>query len=275
MDRPLKQFAGIVERASFDLRNKLDSYNKEREENHSKRISQEGFLSDLWDENEMNESDIKIKMLKEDINDLTKEPRVKNRSLSEAQEQVERLRKEKIQWQELYLNSVPAKRSAEDTNAHPFGDKRSRKEEHRGPERQSSSVEKSDSTHREGSRWDVKPILPCGESLSYRRKSEIVVDLWKEQCRKLNRCIPNKPQSGPNVPYPQGFNHSFNISFVLTAASNFKRVTESMQTWKEKQTSIIQVIRKQSREITYLYMKQHIKKSRTTLRWHSLTGAAP
>ncbi len=67
LDRPLKQFAGIVERASSDLKSKLDAYNKDIGENHSKRIIQERFLSNRWDENEMNESEIKIKMLKEEM----------------------------------------------------------------------------------------------------------------------------------------------------------------------------------------------------------------
>jgi hypothetical protein len=128
LDRPLKQFAGIVERVSSDLKSKLDAYNKDIVENHSKRIIKEKFLSNLWDENEMNESDIKIKMLKEDDDDLTRELRVKSRSLRDAQEQVDRLRKEKSEWRELYLNAAPAKHSAEDTHAHPSGDKRSRKE---------------------------------------------------------------------------------------------------------------------------------------------------
>ncbi len=207
-------------------------------ENHSKRIIQEGaFLSNLWGENEMNESDIKIKMLKEENDDLTRELRVKNRSLQDAQTQVDRLRKEKSEWQELYLSAAPAKRWAEDTHAHPSGDKRSRREERLSPERQSSSGGRSVGNHREGSRLDVKRVLPCGESLSHRRKSEIVIDLWKEQRRKLNRYTPDKPQSGPDAPYPLGFNHTSNISFLLTAASNFKRVTESMTTWNEKTNS--------------------------------------
>jgi hypothetical protein len=77
----------------------------------------------------MNESDIKIKMLKEGNEDLTRELRVKSRSLRDAQEQVDRLRKEKSEWRELYLNAAPVKRSAEGTHAHPSRDKRSRMEE--------------------------------------------------------------------------------------------------------------------------------------------------
>jgi hypothetical protein len=91
---PLKQFAGIVERASTDLKEKLNAYNQYIVENHSKRIVKERFLSNLWDEHEMNESDIKIKMLKEDNDDLTRELRVKSRSLRDAQDQVDRLKKE-------------------------------------------------------------------------------------------------------------------------------------------------------------------------------------
>jgi hypothetical protein len=65
--------------------------------------------------------------------------------------------------------------------------------------------------------------------------SETVVELWKAQCRGLNRYIPDKPHSGLRHPYPQGFNHATNIiSVLLTAASNFKRFTEEMPTWDEK-----------------------------------------
>jgi hypothetical protein len=235
LDKPLKQFVGIVERASTDLKEKLDAYNQEDiTENHSKRIVKEGFLSNLWDENEMNESDIKIKMLKEDNDDLTRELRVKSRSLRDAQDQVDRHRKEKSEWRELYLNAAPAKRSAESIHAHPSGDKRSRKEERHSPERQSSSGGRTVDNHRGGSRWDVKRTLPDGEPLSRRRMSEIMIDLWKQQCRKFNRYFPDKPQSGPEAPYPLGFNHTTSISFLLTAANNFKRVTESMTTWDEK-----------------------------------------
>jgi hypothetical protein len=58
LDRPLKQFAGIVEQASTDLKSKLDSYNREREQNYRQRTTQERFLSELWEESEMNASDI-------------------------------------------------------------------------------------------------------------------------------------------------------------------------------------------------------------------------
>ncbi len=227
LDKPLKQFAGIVERASTDLKEKLDAYNQDIVENHSKRIVKERFLSNLWDKHEMNESDIKIKMLKEDNDELTRELRLKNRSLRDVQDQVDRLRKEKSEWRELYLNAAPSKRSAESTHTHPSGDKRSRREERLSPERQSSSGGRSVDNHRGGSRWDVKRTLPDGELLSRRRMSEIVVDLWKQQCRKFNRYIPDKPQSGPDASYLLGFNHTTNISFLLTAANNLKRVTKA------------------------------------------------
>jgi hypothetical protein len=84
----------------------------------------------------MNESDIKIKMLKEDNDDLANElNRVKNRSLREAQEQVDRFRREKTEWQELYLSGAPVKRAAENNRAHSSRDKRSRMEERLSPER--------------------------------------------------------------------------------------------------------------------------------------------
>jgi hypothetical protein len=163
----------------------------------------------------MNESDIKIKMLKEDNEDLTRELRVKSRSLRDAQEQMDRLRREKTEWQELYLSGAPVKRAAESN--HSSREKRSRMEERLSPERQSSSGGRATSSHREGSRWDMKREQSEVEVPSYRRMSEIVVDLWKQQLRKLNRYIPDKPQSGPGVQYPHGFNHITNISFLLTA----------------------------------------------------------
>jgi hypothetical protein len=64
--------------------------------------------------------------------------------------------------------------------------------------------------------------------------SETVIDLWKSQCRKLRRYIPDKPHSGPKHLYPQGLNHGANISILLTAASNFKRLTEGLTTWEKK-----------------------------------------
>jgi hypothetical protein len=162
LDKPLQQFAGIVERASTDLKEKLDEYNQDITENHSKRTIKEGFLSTLWDESEMNESDIKIKMLKENNDDLTRELRVKSRSLRDAQEQVDRLRKEKSEWRELYLNAAPIKRSAEGTHAHPSRDKRSRMEERLSSKRQSSSGGRVINNQRGGSRWDVKREQPDG-----------------------------------------------------------------------------------------------------------------
>jgi hypothetical protein len=189
LERHLKQFAGIVEKASVDLRNKLDSYNQELEQNHRQRTTQEGFLSDLWEESEMNANDIRIKMLKEDNEDLTKKLNYKHRSLTEAQDQVKKLKKEKNEWQELYLLLAPAKRPAETAGSNLFSDKRRRREKDNDRSRQSSSVEAGIGIHREKSRWYLKPELPCLESLSKRRMSETVVDLRKGQCRKINRYI--------------------------------------------------------------------------------------
>ncbi len=115
LDRPLKQFAGIVDKAHKDLKNKLDSYNQEREQNHRQRTTQEGFLSDLWEESEMNASDSRIKILKEDNEDLIKELKCKNRSLEEANQLVRKLKREKNEWQEMYLQVAPGKRPAEGT----------------------------------------------------------------------------------------------------------------------------------------------------------------
>ncbi len=103
----------IVEKAHKELKNKLDSYNQEREQNHRQRTTQEGFLSDLWEESEMNASDSRIKMLKEDNDDLIKELNYKNRSFEEADQLVRKLKKEKNEWQELYLQVAPGKRPAE------------------------------------------------------------------------------------------------------------------------------------------------------------------
>ena len=57
IDRPLKDLAGIVERATGDLRTKLDDYNKERERDHRQGTEQVGFLSSLWQESEMDSRD--------------------------------------------------------------------------------------------------------------------------------------------------------------------------------------------------------------------------
>ncbi len=70
--------------------------------------------------------------------------------------------------------------------------------------------------------------------VSKRKMSENVIEIWKAQCRKLKRYILDKPHSGPKHPYPQGFNHATNISILLEAASNFKRLTEELTTWEEK-----------------------------------------
>ncbi len=153
------------------------------------------------------------------------------RSLRESQEQIERLKREKNEWQELYLKTLPAKRASDDPV--PHGDKQSKTEGGYGSEHRSSSVETRAVVRREGSRWDVKSDSTRVD-LSNRRISEVVIKMWKEQCKKINRYIPDKPQSGPNAPYPQGFSHGSNISLLLTAASSFKRLTEDMKKWKEK-----------------------------------------
>ena len=77
-------------------------------------------------------------------------------------------------------------------------------------EHQSSSVEARTVARREGSRWDVKD-QPRSD-MSNRRISEVVISMWKEQCRRIKRYIPDKPQSGPNAPFPHAFNHGLNIS---------------------------------------------------------------
>jgi hypothetical protein len=234
LNLPLKQFAGIVhQEAHKDLKNKLDSYNQEREQNHRQRTTKEGFLSDLWEESEMNASDSRIKMLKEDNDDLIKELKYKNRSLEESKQLVRKLKKEKNEWQELYVQVAPGKRPAEAVRSDPPNDKRFRRNEGGDSSRQSSSVEAAAGSHRERSRWDRKPESPGPEVMSKRRMSESVIELWKAQCRKIKIYIPDKPHSGPKHSYPQGFNHATNISILLTAASNFKRLTEQFTTWEE------------------------------------------
>jgi hypothetical protein len=112
LDRPLKQFAGIVQEATTDLKNKLGSYNQEREQNHRQRTTKEGFLSDRWEESEMNASDSRIRMLQEYNEELIKELKNKNRSLEEAEDLVKRLKRQKNESQELYLQVAPGKRPA-------------------------------------------------------------------------------------------------------------------------------------------------------------------
>ncbi len=173
LDRPLKEFAGVVERASGELKTKLDNYNKERERDHRQGIEQVlGFLSSLWQESEMDSSDIKIRALEENNNDLTQELRNNKRFLQESQDQIERLKREKNEWQELYLKTLPAKRSSEDPV--PPGDKRCRTEGGNGTENRSSSVETRTVVRREGSRWDVRSDPPRSD-MSNRRISEIVI----------------------------------------------------------------------------------------------------
>jgi hypothetical protein len=141
----------------------------------------------------MDSSDIKLKALEENNNDLTLELNNKKRSLRESQDQIELLKKEKNEWQELYLKILPAKRSSDDPV--PHGDKRSRTEGGYIPEHLSSSVE-------------VKSDPPRGD-LSNRRISEVVINMWKEQCRKVKRYIPDKPQSGPNATFPHAWVQSW------------------------------------------------------------------
>ncbi len=95
LDRPLKEFAGVVERASSELKTKLDAYNQEREKDHRRGTEQEGFLSSLWEESEIDSSDIKIKALEENNNDLTQELNNNKRSLRESQDQIERLKRKR------------------------------------------------------------------------------------------------------------------------------------------------------------------------------------
>ena len=119
LDRPLKQFASIVQEAHKELKNELDSYNQERQSNLRQKTKKEGFLTDLWEESEMNASDSRIKMLMEDNGDLTKELKSKNRSLEESEQLVKKLKKEKNEWQELYLQLAPGKRPAENVRSEP------------------------------------------------------------------------------------------------------------------------------------------------------------
>ncbi len=69
----------------------------------------------------MDSSDIKIRALEENNNDLTQELNNNKRSLRELQVQIQRLKKEKNEWQELYLKTLPAKRASDDPV--PHGDK--------------------------------------------------------------------------------------------------------------------------------------------------------
>jgi hypothetical protein len=57
------------------LKTKLDAYNqeRERERDHRQATEQEGFLSSLWEESEMDSSDTKIRALEENNNELTQE----------------------------------------------------------------------------------------------------------------------------------------------------------------------------------------------------------
>ncbi len=68
----------------------------------------------------MNASDSKIKMLKEDNDDLIEELKHKSRSLEESEQLVKRLKREKNEWQELYLQVAPGKRPAEAGRSDPL-----------------------------------------------------------------------------------------------------------------------------------------------------------
>jgi hypothetical protein len=129
---------------------------------------------------------------------------------------------------------APGKRPAETNRSELPDDKRFRRNEGGDPSKESSSMEMTAGNRRERSRWDRRPESPGPEMMSKRKMSENVIEIWKSQCRKIKRYIPDKPPSSRKHPYPQGFNHATNISILLTAASNFKRLTEEFTTWEEK-----------------------------------------
>ncbi len=106
----------------------------------------------------MNASDSRIRMLQEDNEELIKELKNKSRSLEEAEDLVKRLKKQKNEWQELYLQVAPGKRPAEAVGSDPLSDKRSRRDERGEQSRQSSSMETGASNHRERSRWDLVKV---------------------------------------------------------------------------------------------------------------------
>ncbi len=93
LDRPLKEFVGMVGRASDNMKANLETYNRDREKEDRQVRAEEGFLSGLWGEREMDASNDRIKMLTENSKDLTKELDSKTRSLNEAIEQVSQLKK--------------------------------------------------------------------------------------------------------------------------------------------------------------------------------------
>jgi hypothetical protein len=99
----------------------------------------------------MNASDSRIKMLMEDNDDLTKELKNKTRSLEESEQLVKKLKKEKNEWQELYLQVAPGKRPAESVRSEPPNDKRFRRNEGGDPSRESSSEELTSGSRRENS----------------------------------------------------------------------------------------------------------------------------
>jgi hypothetical protein len=63
--------------------------------------------------------------------------------------------------------------------------------------------------------------------------NEISLSLWKEELKKIKIYTPDRPQSGPNAPFPHGFNHETYIAFLCTAVRSFKRLTEHM-TWDQR-----------------------------------------
>ncbi len=64
-----------------------------------------------------------------------------SRSLEESEQLVRKFKKEKNEWQELYLQVAPGKRPAEAVRSDPPNDKRFRRNEGGDRSRQSSSVE--------------------------------------------------------------------------------------------------------------------------------------
>jgi hypothetical protein len=89
---PLKELVGMVGRASDDMKSNLEAYNRDREKEDRQVCAEDGFLSSLWGEREMDASDGRIKMLTENNEDLTKELDSKTRSLNEAIEQISQLK---------------------------------------------------------------------------------------------------------------------------------------------------------------------------------------
>jgi hypothetical protein len=83
LDGPLKEFVGMVGRASKNMKANLESYNKDREKEERQVCAADGILSSLWSGREMDASDGRMKMLTENNEDLTKEIGSKTRSLND------------------------------------------------------------------------------------------------------------------------------------------------------------------------------------------------